>query len=257
MPSYAPTISYSFITPPAYVTVATYITTYVCLLNFRVGASDSSLVNGSTIIIAGSVGGAAVFFIILLCIVILCVRQSQKKRSHALDNKMMIEIDSDIKMSTNPSYSITKQSSKQEDQYDYVLHGKVVALQDDPQVTIKMDTDPSYGRVQGCDAYNVTEPEYDAAIQSNASYSSDSKETIKMSEDEDQDGYVETNPQSTERESYHKAIGLPLKKRNQSMIMTLIILAMLRSILTLPMIQCQEGLNWRIIHPTVKYGSYT
>ena len=33
-----------------------------------------------------------------------------------------IELNSDIKMNNNPSYSITKQSTKQEDQYEYVLH---------------------------------------------------------------------------------------------------------------------------------------
>ena len=143
-------------------------------------------------------GGAAVFCIILLCVVILYVRQSHRKRSHEFDNKMMIEMNSDIKMNTNPSYSITKQNTKQEDQYDYVLHSKI-SLKDDVQDTIKMDSNPSYGRVQGCNAYDVTEPEYDAAIQPNPSYSSISKETTKMSEDEDQGGYVETNSQSIQR----------------------------------------------------------
>ena len=148
-------------------------------------------------------GGAVILFIIILCVVILYVRRSRKKRSPALDNKMMIEMNSDIKMNTNPSYGITKQSSEQEDQYDYVLHGEVVARQDDPQdTTIKMDTNPSYGRVQGSSACDLTKPECDAAIQPNPSYSFNSKETIKMSEDEDQDGYVETNSQSTQKVSY-------------------------------------------------------
>ena len=53
---------------------------------------------------------------------------------------------SDIMMNTNPSYSVAKQSRKQEDQYDYVLHDNI-ALQDDPQGTIRMDSNPSYGRV--------------------------------------------------------------------------------------------------------------
>ena len=147
-------------------------------------------------------GGAAVFFI-MLCVVILYVRRSRKKRSPALDNKMMIEMNSDVKMNTNPSYSIAKQSNEQEHQYDYVLHDKV-ALQNDPQDTIKMDTNPSYGRVQGSSAGNLTEPGCDAVIQPNPSYSFNSKETIKMSEDEDQDGYVEINSQSTQKAPYHK-----------------------------------------------------
>ena len=173
-------------------------------------SSDSSSGGGSTPIIAGSVGGAAVFFIIILCVVILYIRRSHKKRSHEFD-MMMIEMNSDVKLNTNPSYSITKQNRKQEDQYDYVLHNKI-SLKDDPQATIMMDTNPSYGRVQGCNAYDVTEPEYDAAIQPNPSYSSISRETTKMSEDEDQDGYVETNPQSTQRAGYRKVIGSTTKE---------------------------------------------
>ena len=105
-------------------------------------------------------GGAAVFFIIILCTVILYVKLYHKKRS-----------------------------------YDYALHGKV-SLQGGPQDTIKMDSNPSYGRVQGCNACGLTESEYDVAIQSNPSYSFNSKETTKMSKDQD---YVETNLQNTQR----------------------------------------------------------
>ena len=65
-------------------------------------SSDSNSGGESTPIIAGSVGGAAVFFIIILCVVILYVRRSHKKRSHEFDNKMMIEMNSDVKMNTNP-----------------------------------------------------------------------------------------------------------------------------------------------------------
>ena len=156
-------------------------------------------------------GGAAVFFIIILCVVILYIRRSHKKRSHEFDNKMMIGMNSDIKMNTNPSYSITEQNRKQEGQCDYVSHDKK-SLQEDVQDTIMMDTNPSYGRVQGCNAHDVTEPEYDAVIQPNPSYSSISRETTKMSEDEDQDGYVETNPQGTQRAGYLKVIGFITKE---------------------------------------------
>ena len=188
-----------------------YVANYGISAEFYVGTIDSSSGGESTLIIAGSVGGAAVFFIIIMCvIVILYVRRSHKKKSHEFDNKIMCEINSDIKMNTNPSFSITKQSSEQ-DQYDYVLHDKV-ALYDNPQGTIKMDTNPSYGRVQSSNAYDLTQPEYDAAIQPNASYSSMSKETTKMSEDEDEDGYVETNSQSTQRADYLKVIGSTTKE---------------------------------------------
>ena len=111
-------------------------------------------------------GGAAVIFIIVLCGVILYVKLSHKKRS-----------------------------------YDYALHGNVSGPQ---ATTIKMDSNPSYGRVQGCNACDLTEPEYDAAIQSNPSYSFNSKETTKMSEDQ---GYVETDLQSTQRADYLEITG--------------------------------------------------
>ena len=187
-----------------------YVANYGISAEFYVGTIDSSSGGESALIIAGSVGGAAVFFIIIMCvIVILYVRRSHKKKSHEFDNKIMCEMNSDIKMNTNPSFSITNQSSEQEDQYDYVLHDNV-ALYDNPQGTIKMDTNPSYGRVQSSNAYDVTQPEYDAAIQPNPSYSSMSKETTKMSEDED--GYVETKSQSTQRADYLKIIGSTTKE---------------------------------------------
>ena len=111
-----------------------------------------------------------------------------------------------------------------------------------------MNSNPSYGRVQGCNTYEVTEPEYDVAIQPNpsyssiskeatkmsegedqdGSYSSISKEATKMSEGEDQDGYVKTNSQSTQRASYLKVIGSTTKEEESVYDITLKILAMLR-----------------------------
>ena len=154
-------------------------------------------------------GGVTLFIIISsLCIVILCIRRfHDKKQSHTFDNRIEIELNSDTKMTTNPSYSITEQSRKQEDQYDYVLQDEI-SLKGD-QDTIKMDSNPSYGRVQGCNACDLTETEYDVAIQSNPSYSFNSKETTKMSEDQD---YVETNLQSTQRADYLEITGSTTKE---------------------------------------------
>ena len=53
-------------------------------------------------------GGAAVVSAIILCVVILYIRRSHKKRSHEFDDKMTIEMNPDIKMNTNPFYSITE-----------------------------------------------------------------------------------------------------------------------------------------------------
>ena len=89
---------------------------------------------------------------------------------------MDIELNCDIKMSTNPSYSITKQDREKVDQFDYGLQSET-SLEYDIQDTIKMDSNPSYGRVQG---YDKTETGYDAVIQQNPSYSSISKDELKM-----------------------------------------------------------------------------
>ena len=78
-----------------------------------------------------------------------------------------------------------------------------------------MDDNPSYGRVQGCNGYDVTEPDYDAVIQPNPSYSSISKEKVKISEDDDKDGYVESNLQSTQRSDCLKING-PTNKEEES-----------------------------------------
>ena len=98
----------------------------VLMLSFKTDTStDNNSGSESTIpAIAGSVGGAAFLLIIfLLCGVMLCVRRSYKVRSLSLDNKMVIELNSDVKMDDNPSYNIvTQNQGKQDDQYDYVLH---------------------------------------------------------------------------------------------------------------------------------------
>ena len=124
---------------------------------------------------------------------------------------MDIELNSDIKMSTNPSYSITKQDREKVDQFDYWLQSEI-SLEDDIQDIIKMDSNPSYRRVQG---YDKIETEYDAVIQQNPSYSSISKDKLKISEDEDEDGYVDCNSQGTQRADYLKIIG-PTNREKES-----------------------------------------
>ena len=159
-------------------------------------------------IIAGSVGGAVIIFItLLLFIMILCVRQSHKKKHHIFDNN---KLSSSVNMTTNPSYIITKHNIKQEDQYDNVLQNKS-SLQEES--TIKMDTNPSYGRVQAYNAagYDVTKPGHDVTIQTNPSY--DSVNTKKISEKEDENSYVETNLHNTQTAGYLKVNGCTSKDK--------------------------------------------
>ena len=118
---------------------------------------------------------------------------------------MIIELNSDVNMTTN---KITRQIRKQDDQYDNVLQNKSSQQEKD---IIKIESNPSYGRVQG---YNtaVTEQDYDVTIQTNPSYNSVFKTTEKMSEDEDQHGYVETNLHSKHGAGYLKVIGPTTKE---------------------------------------------
>ena len=151
---------------------------------------------------------------------------------------MVVKMNLDIKMNTNPSYSITKQNRRQEDEYDYVLHDKI-SFQNNVQDTIKMESNPSYGRIQGCNAYDAG---YDIAIQSNPSYRPISKESTTMYEQEDQDGYVETNSFSMQKADYHKVTGCTTKEEKLVYDVATDD-TMLRLMLILPMIQYQEMLN--------------
>ena len=165
------------------------------------------------LIIAGSVGGVALFIIIfisLLCIIILCARQRHNiKRSPTLDNSTEIEMNSDMEMDANPSYGYgtTKQAkNRKQDQYDYVLH-KNISGQDNTRNTIKIDSNPSYGRNQNSKTlkYDTTEPAVnDVAIQPNSSNSSVCKEATTIY---DKDGYVEANSHSAQREDNYKVTG--------------------------------------------------
>ena len=136
---------------------------------------------------------------------ILCVRWSHRKKQHTFDKKMITELSSNINMTANPSYNITKHNIEQEDQYDNVLQHKS-SLQEEG--TIKMHTNPSYGRVQAYNItdYDVTEPDHDVTVQTNPSYDSVMKNTKTMSEDEDENGYVETNLHNTQTVDYLKLI---------------------------------------------------
>ena len=119
---------------------------------------------------------------VVLCIVILCMRRSHRKGTFPVDNKVCYNTtklnenvtiennpaydvtkasmvgslystikpgDSDVPITTNPSYSIpTKPYSKaSEDEYNYVQLNQHSGLED----TIKMDTNPSYGVTTGGD----------------------------------------------------------------------------------------------------------
>ena len=160
-------------------------------------------------------GGAILLFVISsLCIVVLYVRKfhDKKKVNSSDDNRIEIEMNSDIKMNNNPSYSSIKQNGRQEDEYDYqyALHN-IFSLQDDEESTIKMNSNPSYERIHGHNTvnYNTTTPAgLDAAFHPNPSYSSIAKENIKASEDEDEDGYVETNSHIAQRVDYLKIIAM-------------------------------------------------
>jgi len=107
------------------------------------------------------------------------------------DNNMVTEMTSED--TSNSSYHSTKQNRKQEDQYDYVFHNKLFLHHNTQDTAIEMDSNPSYGMVQG---YDETNPDY---VQPNPPKL---QEITEMSED--QDGYVET---SIQKAGFLKLIG--------------------------------------------------
>ena len=125
--------------------------------------------------------------IFVLCIVVCSMRWSHSKRK-------VTKSGSDINMTADPSYDINKENIKQEYQsYDNVIPDKFVHLQDNKQDTIKLDTNPSYGRIRECetsfyDSVNAARPEHDVAIELNPSYSSNLTKTS-----DDHDGYVKSD----------------------------------------------------------------
>ena len=71
-----------------------------------------------------------------------------------------------------------------------MISDKCVYLQDNKQDTKKLDTNPSYGRIQECetsfyDSVNAARPEHDVAIELNPSYNSNLMKTS-----DDHDGYI-------------------------------------------------------------------
>ena len=178
--------------------------------------NDGNSGDGSIPIIVESVGGAIVSFIIPLSFVILYTRQSYKKRSCDFDNRIMIE-DPDVKIDPNPSYDINKPDIKMNIIHLITLINKVrckkinmiMCCMINNSFTMMMQKIllrwilihhmQVYKMV--IDVYVVTEPEYDSTIQLKCS------KATKISEDEDQDGYVEINSKSTQRAGYLKIIG--------------------------------------------------
>ena len=105
-----------------------------------------------------------------------------------------------------------KQNGRQEDEYDYQYAShNIFSLQDNEESTIKMNCNPSYERIHDHNTvnYNTTIPAgLDVSFHPTPSYSSIAKEIVKVPEDEDKDGYVETNSQITQRADYLKIIAM-------------------------------------------------
>ena len=135
----------------------------VCAYVFTANSNDGTDDLGP--VIGGVVGVAILLIIIFVLFIVVCsVRQW-------LHNKRKVtKSSSDINMTSNPSYDINKGNKEQENQtYDYVTPDKLVHFQNSKQVTIKLDTNPSYGRIQEYETSfydSATRPEHDAAIPS-------------------------------------------------------------------------------------------
>ena len=161
-------------------------------------------------IIGGVLGGVTLLLIIIaLCVVLCSIKWLRDKRKVAKFN-------SDINMTNNPSYDTNKQNIKQKYlTYGYATPNEFFDLQQD---TVKLDINPSYGRIQNHEAIfndskNVTEPDHDVPIELNPSYSSRLRKTS-----EDHDKYVEIDldhSHSAEGASYIEVTGPTTKEKNQ------------------------------------------
>ena len=133
-------------------------------------------------VIGGAVGGAVLSVIIcVFCIVLFWMRRSY---INVFNNREATTLDSDIKMTSNPSYDIIKHTIKDEIVYDHELFKSSKA-------------NPSYGVIQeynrlGNNSDNAaTRSGCNDAIQPNPSYNANSQSSREIYED--QDGYVKTD----------------------------------------------------------------
>ena len=142
-------------------------------------------------VIGGVVSVAVLIIIFVLCVVVCTVRQW-------LHNKRKVtKLGSDINMTSNPSYDINKGNKKQEYlTYDYVTPDELVHFQDSKQDTIKLDTNPSYGRIQEHETSFYDSATHDAAT---PSYTSNLTKTSA----DGHDGYVKSDA----KETYLEIIG--------------------------------------------------
>ena len=120
---------------------------------------------------------------------ICLISWSHNKKSYKLGSRELVELDSDITMTTNPSYDIHNQNRKEETQYDYIENDKIFQNlpQGDREDTIKWDINPSYEKVQETETtlYISNYPTQCGCNVINPSYNSYPGEIS-----EDQDGYV-------------------------------------------------------------------
>ena len=139
---------------------------------------DASELNDA---IGGAVGGAVLLVIIcLFCIVMVGMRQSF---SNLFSNREETKMNSDIKMTSNPSYDIIKQTIKEEIIYDCELFKS-------------SETNSSYEMIReynrlGNSSDNAVQSRCNDATQPNLSCSGTSK--LPRETYEDLDGYVKTD----------------------------------------------------------------
>ena len=126
----------------------------------------------------------------------LYARQSYKKRIHVnAVNKMVTESNSDVIMDSNPSYCngellSTQNRNSHEHQYDYIIDEPGLFKDDDTQGAVRMEHNPSYGRVQGCNTGAAHDTTTVTMQYPNPSYNTNLKSTTRISENE---YYVEPN----------------------------------------------------------------
>ena len=160
---------------------------------------DASELN---VFIGGAVGGAVLLVIIFVFfIVVFWMRRSF---SNLFSSREGTKLGSDIKITSNPSYDIIKQTIKEEIVYDSELF-------------TSSETNPSYEMIQeynrlGNNSDNAVQSGCNDATQPNSSCSGTSKSSREMYED--QDGYVKTDLTGARRTHYLEIMAPTTQEEN-------------------------------------------
>ena len=154
------------------------------------------------VVIGGAVGGAVL--LVIICVFFIVVFWMRRSFSNLFSCREGTKLGSDIKMTSNPSYDIIKQTTKEEIVYDCELFKS-------------LETNPSYEMIHEYNRLchnsdNAVQSRCNDATQPNPFCSGTSKSSKAMYED--LDGYVKTDLTSTRGTHYLEIMAPTTQEEN-------------------------------------------